>query len=310
MVSRNRSFFQVLVWNAAPLRFLFEGLIVLFLFQLFSIVIYSRQGHFDFVMQLGLFVVLASGMIFLDTAVICSSLTKWKNSFIAAISGEISLSLRLVESLLTSSLPPPQSLLQIRRAELLFMNGENNSAESALNSALTFGASIYDCDLARCRGRLFSYNCEFENENTDSENGISSLIAIESGMISLFRKNDYRKTLSYIENVLEQHPQMHPSYANTYDLAHLLKLCVNLHTGKAEQVLPQLGALLHFLKYQITMAPELRPYISFAYLERAKYYARRRNTAGKSLDDISLALAICNYPAQRKIGNEIKASLA
>lgn len=72
---------------------------------------------------------------------------------------------------------------------------------------------------------------------------------------------------------------------------------MGLHTGKAVECLPQLNVLLSFIKYQVLTIPEIRPCLAFAYLERAKYYSRRKKQWAHARADIEIALSLCKYPS-------------
>ncbi len=302
-----QSFFQSLVWENVVLRVLIESVIAFVLFEAILNLIVSEPLRQELVVQMAVLCSVVILMMFFDQYFFCQSIQKWEQSFFSAISGEIKSATKFLDEISNKKFRPPQSLYELRYAELLYMQGEIEAADKLIELAIESGARHSDCDLVKKRGHLFS------NENETIKDGPEyrvqhPLVHLEEAMISLFKNDNRKNASSEIEAVMKSPPMMHPSLANSYDLCHLLQLCIGLHTGKSDEVIFQLSGLLDYLKLQISSSPGLRPYLSFAYLERAKYYARRSSTRQLAKADSMIALAICRYPAHIKISQELSVS--
>jgi hypothetical protein len=303
---KKTSIFHTLVWDGGSLRIFFEAIICVLAFQTLFHGVLNEELRQYFVLNFALITLIVASMIFFDQTVLCASLLKWEKSFFSAISGEITTAKNQLDSVLKSRFQPPLQMFYLKQAELFFMEGDVDSGEEALASAINHGAISDDCELTKLRGNLFSKDC---NNHVEIDKvvfeGHGPLVYLESAMINLFRRNNYRVASEQMNLAMFMPPVLHPSLASSYDLCHLLKLCLGLHTGKAEDSLSQLSGLLEFLKFQISSSPGLRPYLSYAYLERAKYYSRRNKTVDKASADLDLALAICRYPAHVQIATQI-----
>lgn len=300
---------QLLVWEAAPLRLILEFSAMLVLY--YSIMLQLPDSYrYNNTVSLALGIIIAVITIYVDRALLCKSHTLLEKSYDYAFLGKLDKAYENLKNLQFGLAPLPLHLYNIKAAELCYLKGEDYAAERHLIKARDLGVRSFECELIKMKASLCSSkgsdSINFEKEQCS----LQPLWIIEKAMNCLFKKNDYASAKKYLEAAKILPNVLHSSSASTHDLCHLMSLCVGLHTGKAEQHLPQLDFLLSFIKYQAGSIPELRPYISFAYLERAKYYSRRKKNWTKAKADLDLALTFCRYPAHVESAKSISEKIA
>ncbi len=300
------SILHFLVWEAHTSRLVLEILFMSFIYQVLYMYLnaagYLPLPHSLHFGILGCFALL---IIFIDTQVLCKSNGLFRKAYLKSYTGNIDRALELLHGAGAGSLPPTPYAYHLAVSEFHLINGSKKIGDFALESALKNGANPFECVYLRMRSLLFSGSFDKAFEGVSGYLASSPLLQFEYGVSLMAQEDKRREARKYFQMVLDVPSVLHPSGAETHDLSHMMLVCLDLNSGKAEESLPRLNMIFELVVPELKLFPALRPYASIAYLERAKYYSGKPASHKRARYDLERALAICSYPLHKKIAESI-----
>lgn len=304
------SLIHFLVWEAHSFRLFLELMFVFISYNLIYLY-FSVKGFLPLPasVHFAILGMLAVIVIFFDSQVLCKSNTLFKKAYLKAYSGNMERALELIHSANGTTLPPSPEAYHLALSEFHLLNGSKIVGDFALESAIKNGASPLECLYIRMRSIIFSGSKKNALEGLSEYLETSSLVQFENGVALLANEETRKDARACFKRVLDSATVLHPSGAESHDLANLMLTCLDLHIGKAEEALRKLQMMFEILIPELKIIPALRPYVALAYLERARYYARKKNTSKQAGFDLERAMAICSYPLHIKIKDRIEEQL-
>jgi hypothetical protein len=298
-----------LVWEAHASRLFLEVLFVTISYHLIYMYL-GVQGYLPLPLSLHLAILgcFALVVLFIDTQILCKSNGIYRRAYVKSYSGNLDRAIDLLHRANGTNLPPSPSAFHLAASEFHLISGSRNTGDSALENALRTGANPFECLYIRMRSILFSgcYKDCFKGISEQLEN--SPLLQFEYGVSLLVDRDSRGDAKKYFNKIVDVPSVMHPSGAESHDLAHLMLTCIELHSGKAEEALKKLQVMFELVVPELKIFPALRPYVSLAYLERAKYYSAKVKFKDRARFDVERALSLCAYPLHKNLAKSLAQS--
>jgi hypothetical protein len=300
------AFLHFVVWEAHAIRMAFECLFVFVVYQfIYACSVSSGYAPFPASIHVSIISCITLVVLYLDTQIFCKAHGIFKKAFVKSFSGDLDRAIELVGEASILKIPPTSREYHLALSQFHLLQGSSELGDIFLESAMHHGADPFDCVYLRMRSLFFSGKCEESLEGVDAYLDKSPLLKLEYGIIKTISGDSIIEAREALKQILVQESILHPSGAESHDLAALMLACIDLRSGKAEEALPKIQMILEFITPELKLFPNLRPYISLIYLERAKYYSRKAHLKMKSQFDIERGLLICAYPLHAQIVNSL-----
>jgi tetratricopeptide (TPR) repeat protein len=300
------AFIHFIVWEAHAIRILFECMLIFFLYQLIcAYSVSSGLAPFPPSIHVSILSCITLIVLYLDTQILCKAHGTFKKAFIKSYSGNLERAIELASEASINKIPPSSMEYHLALSQFHLLQGSSEIGDTFLESAMRHGADPFDCIYLRMRSLFFSGKSQESLEGITAYLDKSPLLKLEYGIIKTVSDDSSFEARETLKQILNQESVLHPSGAESHDLAGLMLACIDLRSGKAEEALPRIQMILEVITPELRLFPNLRPYIALVYLEKAKYYSRKSLYKMRAQFDTDRALSICSYPLHTQIADSM-----
>lgn len=300
------SFIHFIVWEAHALRLMFECILIFVMYQfIYGYSVSSGYAPFPASIHVSILSCLTLIVLYIDTQILCKGHGMFKKAFLKSFSGNLDRAIELASQASIHTIPPSSKEYHLALSQFHLLQGSLERGDTFLESAMHHGADPFDCIYLRMRSLFFSGKCEESLEGITPYLDKSPLLKLEYGIIKTVLGDSLTEARDALKEILNQESVLHPSGAESHDLAELMLACIDLRSGKAEETLPRIHMILEVITPELKLFPNLRPYIALVYLEKAKYFSRKSLYKMKAQFDTDRALSICAYPLHKHISESI-----